>query len=389
MNKAKKGNKYLYRLTKSNGKSYDYYVRRATINGEYKTITAQDFKTWKEKVEKLTAQAKEKAKELDFENITIKDASVMYLRDAENDSATTYLRKEQYMRNYIIPEFGSKKVAEIKNSNVRTFYRKIEQEKGFSMVIECSKVLNTFFQFCIDEEIAIEESPIKEGLVKSISKKKNRIAREKGESVEDIKIDREQISYILKEVQGSKEEIIYHLQILHGLRIGEALAVKYEDIDFDKNEITINKQISSVNKKRTKGTRHESDNYNISAPTKTKSSVRVIPLQPPTRELLLHLIKNGNGKGYVYMTRNKMVCGRDNWNNRHHKPLMERLGLDVPTHTLRKFFGSFHISSGTPIQVVSKWLGHSDIATTLKHYAKVINQDEHDNKWKTSELMGF
>ena len=388
MIKAKKGNKYLYRVTKSNGKSYDYYVRRATINGEYKTITAQDFKTWKDKVEKATAKANEKAKELDFTNITLKEASVMYLRDAEDESATTYLRKEQYMRNYIIPEFGSKKVAEIKNSNVRTFYRKIEQEKGFSMVIECSKVLNTFFQFCIDEEIAIEESPIKEGLVKSISKKKNRIAREKGEAVEDIKIDREQISYILKEVQGSKEEIIYHLQILHGLRIGEALAVKYEDIDFDKNEITINKQISSVNKKRTKGTRHESENYNVSAPTKTKSSVRTIPLQPPTRELLLHLMKD-NSKGYVYMTRNKMVCGRDNWNNRHHVPLMNRLGLNVPTHTLRKFFGSFHISSGTPIQLVSKWLGHSDIATTLKHYAKVINQDEHDNKWKTSELMGF
>lgn len=388
MKKAKKGNKYLFKVN-AKGKDYTYYVRRTTINGEYKTITAADYQSWKSKVEKASADAKEKAKELDYSNITLKEASVMYLRDAEDESATTYLRKEQYMRNYIIPEFGSKKVVDIKNSNVRSFYRKIEQEKGFSMVIECAKVLNTFFQFCIDDEIAIDESPIKEGLVKSLLKKKKRIAREKGESVEDIKIDREQISYILKEVQGSKEEIIYHLQILHGLRIGEALAVKFEDIDFDKNEISINKQISSVNKKRTKGTRHESENYNVSAPTKTKSSVRTIPLQPPTRELLLHIMKNGRDKGFVYMTRNKMVCGRDNWNNRHHNPLMKRLGLDVPTHTLRKFFGSFHISSGTPIQLVSKWLGHSDIATTLKHYAKVINQDEQDNKWKTSELMGF
>jgi|TARA_R110000744_G_scaffold349259_1_gene454915 integrase len=390
MEKAKKGNKYLFK-TNQKGKEYTYYIRRTTINGKYRTITAKTFADWKLKVADEITKANEKVTALDYQNITVKEASKLYLTDAENDAPSTYLRKEQYMRNYIIPELGSMKVSEIRNSHVRSFYRKVEQSKNsFNLVVECSKVINTFIQFCIDEEIAIEESPIKDGLINSLTKKKKRIAREKGESIEDIKIDREQISYILKDVQGTKEEIIYHLQILHGLRIGEALAVKFEDIDFDNNLININKQITSINKKRTKGTRHESDDYNVLSPTKTQSSVRSIPLVPPTRELLKDLIaKNGKSKGYVYLTRNKKACGRDNWNNRHHNPLMDSLGIYVPTHTLRKFFGSFHISSGTPIQVVSKWLGHSDIGTTLKHYAKVIKQDEHDNKWKTAELLGY
>ena len=46
MIKAKKGNKYLFKVN-AKGKDYTYYVRRTTINGEYKTITALDFKTWK------------------------------------------------------------------------------------------------------------------------------------------------------------------------------------------------------------------------------------------------------------------------------------------------------------------------------------------------------
>ena len=66
---------------------------------------------------------------------------------------------------------------------------------------------------------------------------------------------------------------------------------------------------------------------------------------------------------------------------------MNRLGFKYKTHSLRKFFGSFHISSLTPLQLVSEWLGHSKISTTLDHYAKVIKETEQDNKWKTAELL--
>ena len=66
---------------------------------------------------------------------------------------------------------------------------------------------------------------------------------------------------------------------------------------------------------------------------------------------------------------------------------MKRLGLSIRNHSLRKFFGSYYISEGTPIQVVSKWLGHSKITTTFNHYAKVIKQVEHEDKWKIAELV--
>ena len=56
---------------------------------------------------------------------------------------------------------------------------------------------------------------------------------------------------------------------------------------------------------------------------------------------------------------------------------MERLGLKLKTHDLRKFFGSWHLTQDrTDIMIVSKWLGHKDPSITLKVYAKVISEME-------------
>jgi len=68
---------------------------------------------------------------------------------------------------------------------------------------------------------------------------------------------------------------------------------------------------------------------------------------------------------------------------------MNRLGFKYKTHDLRKFFGSFHISKLTPIQLVSDWLGHAKVSTTYDHYAKVIEETQQDNKWKTAELLAW
>ena len=97
-------------------------------------------------------------------------------------------------------------------------------------------------------------------------------------------------------------------------------------------------------------------------------------------------MKESNKKGLVFKTIQGKPCTRDNWTKRHFNPLMKKLGLDMNTHKLRKFFGSFHITQGTDIKSVQKMLGHSQLSTTMNIYIQEIEGLSHQNKYLMSEL---
>ncbi len=136
--------------------------------------------------------------------------------------------------------------------------------------------------WAVENEIAIPRNPISKGLIKSIKHTSNRNKREEHQELE---LSYEDAVLLLKEVAGKPGEIIFHLQMLHGLRIGEALGMTWENIDLEKNTITVNQQLQDISMKLRKGTRFETDSYQITTVPKTVRSQRVIPLQKPTRRL--------------------------------------------------------------------------------------------------------
>ena len=162
-----------------------------------------------------------------------------------------------------------------------------------------------------------------------------KIERLSAKSMTDIQADHslEEVKYVLREVRDTKEEIIYHLQIMHGLRIGEALGMTYENIDFKNNIVHVRQQSQGVTKSQLVGTKFEKDSYTDIRSLKTEESMRTIPLQPATREVLF---LGENRKGFVYTNQNGTVCNHNNWTKRHFKPLVSKLGLKITnTHALR------------------------------------------------------
>ena len=64
-----------------------------------------------------------------------------------------------------------------------------------------------------------------------------------------------------------------------------------------------------------------------------------------------------------------------NFDRRYFKPLVQKLGINInKNHMLRKFFVSYLIDKGANSAVVAKWVGHSDIQTTLQSYTKAITE---------------
>lgn len=138
---------------------------------------------------------------------------------------------------------------------------------------------------------------------------------------------------------------LYLLCLYQGLRLGEALALTYEDIDFDKMTLTVNKSIDSLGELTT---------------PKTATSNRTIPL---FKKSLALLTQGGSGNVFKYkrnVYQNTMV------------DLCRALNLQgVSIHTLRHTFATRCSEAGISAKTVQKWLGHSTLEMTLNVYTHV------------------
>lgn len=106
---------------------------------------------------------------------------------------------------------------------------------------------------------------------------------------------------------------------------------------------------------------------------------RTIPL---TREFAEFL--EPYAKREPYLVRPEVPAGssRYRWNcRRPFMLLLEETGIDCTFHDLRRTFASLHVSAGTSIYKVAKWLGDG-VAVVEKHYGHLIpNDEEINNAW--------
>jgi len=67
---------------------------------------------------------------------------------------------------------------------------------------------------------------------------------------------------------------------------------------------------------------------------------------------------------------------------RYFYPAIQALGINLSTHSLRQFFGSWHLGvNRTDIMTVSKWMGHRYPWVTLSTYAKVLVELEEGSRY--------
>lgn len=151
----------------------------------------------------------------------------------------------------------------------------------------------------------------------------------------------------------------YLLGLNCGLRIGEVCGLKWDDIDFEKRELAVNRTVLRIKN----GTRTE---VVVQTP-KTESSVRVIPL---TAEMLLFLsrLKNTRSRdAYILSGCSRPLEPRAL--QYRFRVFLKRSGLKYRNyHTLRHTFATRSIGKGFDAKTLSELLGHKDVKTTLQLY---------------------
>lgn len=154
-------------------------------------------------------------------------------------------------------------------------------------------------------------------------------------------------------------DVLYYM----GLRKGEAQAITWNDINFTRNELSIKKTLT---------TKIKGELYTISTP-KTKSSIRTLPMP----EIVLNGLKRlyNEYKKYTDFSKNWFVFGgvlpfkESNIFVRKNKYCELANVPKIRIHDFRHSTASLLISNGASITLVSKYLGHSKVSTTLDIYA--------------------
>lgn len=161
-----------------------------------------------------------------------------------------------------------------------------------------------------------------------------------------------------------------------GLRIGEANALRIEDIDLDKQQIYIHKTVTIDRGKKAVIREH----------TKTEAGTRTLPIPDnilPYIKEQMEVAKTHKDNLLFVNERGNIV--RESSSNSQLKTRLVNLGIyqkDMATHALRHTYATRFIEANieagiednTTLTILSKLMGHSDVSVTLKTYITIFDE---------------
>ncbi|GAY71965.1 site-specific integrase [Lentilactobacillus kosonis] len=170
------------------------------------------------------------------------------------------------------------------------------------------------------------------------------------------------------------------------LRVGECIALKYDDFDFEHNTVRIDESWDSVENE-------------IKEP-KTKYSKRTIPVPAKAmsvihrwiayhRQVLFRLGITNPDQFLLLNQYGKLPISR-NINSSYHQ-LQKKLGYKpkFSTHTFRHTIASLMLGdSKVSINYVSKYLGHASVAITQKYYIGLLPEQREIEEAKAVRVLG-
>jgi integrase len=275
-------------------------------------------------------------------------------------AASTHGRYERTCKNHLIPFFGAVKLRDLSPPHVRAFKaRKIEGGLNPNTIGVMQGVLSVALNQAVDD-----------GLILQNPASRVRKAAMRGQAPMRA-LSQEEATRLLHAATGTRDEALVTLAIRTGMRQGELAALRWEDLDLGaKPTITVRRSADT----RTK---------TVVSTTKTGQERR-IGIGPRTVEVLERhrarqrhermASKAWSDPGLVFPNTRGKVRRRDSV-MRSLRALLEAAGLsaDVRFHDLRHTAATLALKRGLPIQSVSKMLGHSNPAMTLKRYAHVLD----------------
>ena len=379
--KAKDGKAYdYYRLSVSNVKDYDeasgqFIYKRKYFTGKNKKDAEQKYDAHKEYIEaleiELSKSTSERLAERRFKESIEAYIDNTFMPDSSIKDATKLRYINSYHNIFDEQDILSKPLRAVCGEDLQSVFTKSNYAPSSKEA--ALKLLRNYYKYASSQHITHD---ITQGIV--IPKAKT---RRKDQSI--VVYTRDELNAFIDRIPSDNRlRFLIILAIETGCRIGELLALTYNDIDTDANTININKSVSEVAPIKTKN----NDRERVIEVTTTKSieSVRSLPITSLIkRELAIHKkwhkaesLRIGYRNDYIFTTKTGELYFPSNMRTAL-KRLCLRIGIEPKGwHAFRHTYGSRYAAAGVPIEQVSKLMGHSDISVTSKYYLNITSEQK-------------
>ena len=265
-----------------------------------------------------------------------------------------------YIDNHIVPNIGDLPLEKLTSLDLQKLYKKLltkgrvdrleakGQPKGLSAktVRNIHQILSSALKLAQEQRIILANPA--EGC-----------AMPKVEHREMKTLPVEQLQSFLREARESGVFELYYLELATGLRRGELLGLKWEDIDLERGDLLVKRQVARINGEVTE------------APLKTKNAYRTLPLAEDTISVLIEQKKKAGSSPWVFPSPVGGPISPDNVLHMLHR-VLKRAGLPrVRFHDLRHTFAILALQNGVDIKTVSGMPGHFPAAFILDTYAHI------------------
>ena len=303
---------------------------------------------------------------------------------------TTFASYVRYYERYVAPEFGNMKLKNVTYTTIVMFFNRMAFERGlsFSTVRKIEVTLSMVLDLAVRDNV-LKNNPCR-GALKELH-------RECGNDVKEVRaltLEEQKTfeDFLAKPGRFHRYYPVFTVMLWTGMRVGEVLGLRWEDIDFEQNEISVNHTLLHYDKGKGKGS-----DYKINPP-KTRSSMRTVPMLPKVKEALLQEKQYQEVLGIrcesVIDGYTDFIFLNSEGNVYHHKKLNHRLTLicdainaeihendpeaaDFPhvhNHMLRHTFATRMREAGADIKATSEMMGHEGILMTLKTYTDASSE---------------
>jgi integrase len=269
--------------------------------------------------------------------------------DHERRSYSTKAAYECYLTNWISPKWGKHRIGEIKAVAVKSWLEAIPRAKGTKAKIR--NIMSAIFNHAVRHEW-LDKNPIT--LVRQSAKR---------ESIPEI-LTVEEIRALLAELE-LRDRTLVLLDAGTGLRVGELLGLKWQDVDFENLQLHVQRSVV----------------HQVVGRCKTETSAKPVPLDSFMAHDLLSwrratpynrtedwVFASVTMKGtQPYWPENLMR--RYIWAAAKRAKIARRIGW----HTFRHTYSTLLRANGENVKVVQELLRHANSKTTMDTYTQALS----------------
>lgn len=279
---------------------------------------------------------------------TVKDYSNEWLGRKRKLKPTTRKNYQKYLDEYIVPTLGNSEITDVKPRDVQSLLDKYKR-LSYKTLKDMKSVLSQIMKYAISDGI-IDKNPCDNIDIEIPSDK---VTVRKALTIQNYKDILNNLSLLCR-----NDRLFVALCMYTGMRRGEILGLKKEDINISAKTIKICRNVV-----------HVQENAPTVTTPKTKAGYRTIPID----ENLLPLLEEIDHDGFVFGGEKPYTLSmfRQMWYR-----INQTIDMHNATpHSLRHSYLTYAVGLTTDYKTVQGLSGHADMNTLLNRYAH-IQQDK-------------